>query len=357
MSAILSAVKADSAAASVQTGLAEGADAFYRMPVLMSVVAGSLLQIVGVYWDIAWHIEVGRDKLFSAPHIAILAGIGFVGVSAILALSYGERNPAIKRSATLVLLGVAIQVVALAVVDDWWHRVYGIDATLWSPPHLLTLFAASVALFGFLLGAVYGSASVPRSKSIAVLGIGLANLLILTNVALAEYDFSFPQFRLAYQPVVLGATTIFCLVLAKRIVRRSATATIVAGAFMLLRLAMWPVLGALGRSSRPYFPAAIVAGIVIDLATMRGGSPSDGKKSETVHVAVTSLVATVAFLLAETLFASALEDAFGLPPSPYGMHSFVTGGIPAIVAGTVAGLAGFRLASLVQSVSKETAIW
>jgi hypothetical protein len=38
------------------------------------------------------------------------------------------------------------------VVDELWHRAFGIDATLWSPPHLLIMAATMVVDYSLLLG-------------------------------------------------------------------------------------------------------------------------------------------------------------------------------------------------------------
>lgn len=330
-----------------------GAGAYYRWPVLATVAAGSLLQGIGVYWDIAFHIEVGRDKLFSAPHNAILAGMTLVGASALLAAGYGRGNPAIRKAAGLTLSGVVIQIVALAVVDDWWHRVYGLDVTLWSPPHLLTLFAAFVALFGFLLGASYEAERVSRLEAALGMGLGTTNMLILMNVTLAEYNYSFPQYRLAYQPVVLAGTTLFCLMLTRRVLAYRLAATTVAVTFMLLRLGMWPVLGVLDRTLRPYFPAAVVAGLVIDLLADRTAPNANAEPAGIRMVVLVSALATLALLAAEPGFETTLGRASGLPETTFVLDALTLGALPAIGAGVAAGVAGWWTGSLLRSVRFE----
>ena len=51
------------------------------IPLQIYVVAiCSALVIIGVLWDIAWHMSIGRDGLFSAPHNAIYLGAALAGI-------------------------------------------------------------------------------------------------------------------------------------------------------------------------------------------------------------------------------------------------------------------------------------
>ena len=50
----------------------------------------------------------------------------------------------------LAAWGVVLVVLA-APIDDLWHRLFGLDVTLWSAPHLLGLFGSAVNTFGMLV--------------------------------------------------------------------------------------------------------------------------------------------------------------------------------------------------------------
>ena len=46
-----------------------------QIPIYLYVtVLSSLSIMVGLIWDISWHMSIGRDGLFSAPHLAIYLG-------------------------------------------------------------------------------------------------------------------------------------------------------------------------------------------------------------------------------------------------------------------------------------------
>src|SRR6187402_1842201 len=55
---------------SVETHLSKSLVPFY----LYAVVLASLSIIIGLIWDISWHMSIGRDGLFSPPHLAIYLG-------------------------------------------------------------------------------------------------------------------------------------------------------------------------------------------------------------------------------------------------------------------------------------------
>ncbi len=54
------------------------------------------------------------------------------------------------RGFRLAAWGLVLVVLA-APIDDLWHRLFGLDVTLWSPPHLLALFGSAVSTLGCLM--------------------------------------------------------------------------------------------------------------------------------------------------------------------------------------------------------------
>ena len=77
------------------------------------------------------------------------------------------------RGIHLAAWGVALLLLA-APIDDLWHRLFGLDVTLWSPPHLLGLLGSAVNTIGTLLIAIEAYAPASRARLAAlVLGGGL----------------------------------------------------------------------------------------------------------------------------------------------------------------------------------------
>ena len=60
--------------------------------------------------------------------------------------------------------------VLAAPIDDLWHRLFGIDVTLWSPPHLLGILGGVVNSWGCLLIAreIYPEGAAPIVRGEAV---------------------------------------------------------------------------------------------------------------------------------------------------------------------------------------------
>jgi hypothetical protein len=138
-----------------------------RRAALWGLLASKLLGGWGVQWDIQWHVLIGRDSFWIAPHLMTYAGVGLsVFVSwAMIAWEtiLARRGQTAADGVTIQLLGltgtrgfhlaawgIALTVLA-APIDDLWHRLFGLDVTIWSPPHLLGIFGAAVNTVGCLL--------------------------------------------------------------------------------------------------------------------------------------------------------------------------------------------------------------
>src|SRR6266850_1298597 len=63
----------------------------------------------------------------------------------------GAETECVRVGNILASIGL---VVTAAPCDDLWHRLFGLDVTLWSPPHLLALFGSAISTLGCLLIAV-----------------------------------------------------------------------------------------------------------------------------------------------------------------------------------------------------------
>src|ERR1700675_3472152 len=172
---------------------------------LWGLVAAKVVAGWGVQWDIQWHVRIGRDSFWIAPHV-----MTYAGVAVTVLLSFGvlgwetwRRRGAGAAEGEMTVMGVtstpgfhlaawgiALTVLA-APIDDLWHRLFGIDVTLWSPPHLLGLFGSAINTAACLLIAceVYPRGGRVRDAAIVVNGAAL-----LGTLAFAVQ----PAFRLAY---------------------------------------------------------------------------------------------------------------------------------------------------------------
>lgn len=150
--------------------LAKPADAIahekLRLRLLFAIAILKLLNFIGGAWDIQWHVEIGRDSLFIPPHLLVFAAFigGVVVVLALVAYEsaqarLGQPPAHTARLGVLyaprpffgVLIGYLLALLS-ALLDELWHRLFGIDATLWSPPHLLIMASTMFVDFSLMLG-------------------------------------------------------------------------------------------------------------------------------------------------------------------------------------------------------------
>ncbi len=100
----------------------------------------------GASWDVAWHYRFLRDDLIP-PHV-----INLLGNALALALLYGQIRTGIAfewGGMILLVAGFATFVLALPL-DLLNHRLFGLDVTIWSVPHLMFFAGSTLALGGIV---------------------------------------------------------------------------------------------------------------------------------------------------------------------------------------------------------------
>lgn len=110
---------------------------------------------LGLAWDRNWHVFIGRDRFWIPPHVMMYTGLGGAGVVALLVvlletIRYRQKRPGVSAESTIALCGIfhaplgftlvgfgALIDLVAAPFDNYWHILYGIDVTLWSPFHVM----------------------------------------------------------------------------------------------------------------------------------------------------------------------------------------------------------------------------
>ena len=130
--------------------------------VFWALLAAKFIAGWGVQWDIQWHVRIGRDTFWIAPHVMTYAGVTLAVLLSFGMLAWDTRRGrapvaplrlaglAGTRGFHLAAWGIALTVLA-APIDDLWHRLFGLDVTLWSPPHLLGIAGGVVNSWGCLV--------------------------------------------------------------------------------------------------------------------------------------------------------------------------------------------------------------
>jgi hypothetical protein len=251
---------------------------------LPTAIAGGALLVAafGFYWDVATHIDNGRDPgPFANPsHFLIIGGLAGIALAGVVAILLGrDEHPTaweirdgwyVPIGGLLLLLCGGIAVLGFPF-DDVWHRLFGQDVTLWSPTHIQMVGGASLSTLALWVLNVEGHRAAPESKrrSLYMLEIPIAGAFLIGLSALhAEFDYSVPQFRLLFHPILLMGTAGMALVAARtRLGRGGALGAVVF--FLVARgiisLIVGPVLG----HTLLHFPLYIVEALVVEAVALR----------------------------------------------------------------------------------------
>lgn len=195
---------------------------------LAIMVPALLLGLLGMMWDVAWHVEKGRDNgLISQPsHVMSLLGLYGAFAGAALSLVIPTKSPgrgAVRLAPTIIApVGGVVATVGFGAsllafpFDDAWHRVFGLDVALWSPVHFVLLTSAVVGVLGIMLlvfdaeGAAQPDKLPPAEAAgwAWVLRLFLCGALVaVPAILLDEWNVGIPQADLLYDPLVLALST------------------------------------------------------------------------------------------------------------------------------------------------------
>jgi hypothetical protein len=294
-------------------------------------VFAAVCVMVGVYWDLSWHMSIGRDTVWTPAHLLIQAG-GLIagGSAAYIALHTTFRGTQAERDASVSFwgfrapLGAWISIwgcgamLTSAPFDNWWHNAYGLDVKIVSPPHVVL----AVGIFSIAVGALLltlaeqNRASESDRRRLAWM-LALIGGLVLMNLAvfLTEYS-ERPWLHSAVFYEITGAVFPLALTTLARAIKLRWAATASAAFFTGIMLAlMWiiqlfPATPKLGPIYQPVthmlalsFPLLIIVpAIGIDIVLQH----LDSRVSTPVLAVATGVVFVALFVAAEWPFASFL---------------------------------------------------
>ncbi|MEV4067907.1 hypothetical protein [Nonomuraea dietziae] len=252
------------------------------------------LKVLGSSWDVSWHFKWLRDDL-APPHLLNSAGTAIVLA---LTIIHGYTGYGVDRTALrLIQWGTGVFLVAVPL-DLINHRVNGLDITSWSPSHIMLYLGTFFMIAGVIRGWYQGSGG--------KLVLGALFVYFLENIlfpaqhqeygvfAIAAWDrgapeaepilmqfaadqmgravdrdmmvaFSLPVPDFLY-PVYFTVAGLIVLAVARMMVGRFGTATLVATVLVAYRAAIWPLLSVTGfpESAVPFF--LVIAAVAVDVA-------------------------------------------------------------------------------------------
>ncbi|WP_336028987.1 hypothetical protein [Geodermatophilus sp. FMUSA9-8] len=269
-------------------GRATHVPGWVALPTVLTT-ASLLVALLGMLWDIALHIGVGRDEgpLANPAHHLILFGLFGVFAGGVLACSMplgGRPGPAAVRfvrgwdvpvggvlltaSGSYALLGFPL--------DDVWHRLFGQDVTLWGPTHLMLIGGAGLSIVGLLVLEMEGRGSPSTDDGDRRAGdrarfvrqaSAMGGLLLGLSVFQGEFDFDVPQFRLVLEPFMVAAAAGAALVAARLWMGRGG-ALAAAVFFLAVRGTIAVLVGPVFGEITPTFPLYLGSALLVELLAL-----------------------------------------------------------------------------------------
>src|SRR5688500_8839867 len=249
---------------------------------------GLLIAVFGMYWDIATHIDAGRDEgpFANASHYFILAGLAMIFLAGALACAMPDRKPSdaairLPRGLQAPLGGVLILICAAVALsafplDDLWHRIFGQDVTLWGPTHLLLFGGAALTVVGGFVLLIEGRRAVPLEqvadrraaflRRLQVVGFAGAFLIALSTFQ-GEFDYAVPQFRLVFHPILLMLAAAGALT-AVRVHLGRGGALLAVAFFIVVRGLLSLIVGPIFGHTTLHFPPYVVEALMIEAAAL-----------------------------------------------------------------------------------------
>jgi hypothetical protein len=295
-----------------------------------AVVAAACVMI-GVYWDISWHMSIGRDSFWTPAHLLIqtgglIAGIssGYVAIKTTFFGTKAERDASVSFWGFRAPLGAWICIwgcgamLTSAPFDNWWHNAYGLDVKIISPPHAVL----AIGIYSIVVGALLltlaqqnRAAESERSKLAWVLAVTGGFFIMNFSLFLTEYS----ERHMMHSPIfyeIVAFVFPFALTTMARAIKLRWPATAAAGFFMATSLLlMWiiqlfpatPKLGPIYQHITHMvtlnFPLlVIVPAFFIDVVMQR----LDGKVSGIILGLLVGTVFIATFIAAQWPFASFL---------------------------------------------------
>jgi len=254
--------------------------------------------LAGTYWDISWHMSIGRDSFWTPAHLLIQLGGILAGTSgAVLVFTTTFRRSSALRDASIGVWGFrgpfgaflgawgACTMVVSAPFDNWWHNAYGLDVKILSPPHaVLTLGILGVAIAGVMLVvATMNRATGAARDRLAwlLLAIG-GEVLALTMIAILEETFrsnlhraaAYVAVSIVAPPVLLAFARVSPHRYAATLVATLYTAFMAIGVWVMPLFSAEPKLGPVYQRITHFVPIEfplllVVPAIAIDLVRAR----------------------------------------------------------------------------------------
>ena len=275
---------------------------------LYAVAVAATSVVVGVIWDISWHMTIGRDTFWTPAHMCTYLAAAIVGItcgSVALKTTFAGTDEDRARAMTLwgfraplgawICVWGSFAMLTSAPFDDWWHNAYGLDVKIISPPHTLLILGMVSIVIGAMVwtlawqNRVDDAAPKRRLERLFVYDAGL--LVSMAGIFIYEYTNRVRMHESLLYRVAAMTFPLFLLAAARGSTMRwpATTASLV---YMGVRIIMgwilplWsaspklgPIYNPLTHMAAMQFPLLLVVpGVAIDLLMQRLGKDGSPRR-------------------------------------------------------------------------------
>ena len=353
-----------------------------RRAAVWALLVAKLVGGWGLGWDIRWHLLIGRDSFWIPPHVltyasvaaAVLVAFGVIATETWLARVARAPLDTVRVAGLvatpgfhLVWLGMALTVVA-APIDELWHRLFGIDVTLWSPPHLLGLAGAQVSTLALLIVAleVWPATSRARLFALVLAGTFLFGTFAIVADPGGRIAFLYGGLGFFTWPVLMALFTAFSLTLTTRLSGWRSAPLIVIALSLVVQISTWIVTDVGFALAKPTSVIEEVLAaddgtspiaVAHEMARRNGATPGRSLTARLVPLVLAAVLALVdarrrwawgSLAMGATLFAIASYTMVRAPAFAHvvpGVGTFVAGLILTLAAALAGGWAAAGLAA------------
>ncbi len=254
-----------------------------------------MLKVIGATMDVSWHFMHLRETL-GIPHI--VNTIGFILATGLTLYQTRKGAFASPWAGGLVWAGLAVFLLAIPA-DEYYHRLFGLDLTAWSPTHAMLYIGTFFMIAGAFVDYLRSPGAKPTGKGLLLsllfcfflmddvlfplgqqengatslymlqLGRPWADAQLLAFVS-DPFKQAYGGFPLSLYPVYLVGGALFVMGIVRHAVPHRWSATMVTAIYLGYRALAWGVLTAINWPA-PFVPYFLIGmAVAVDLTARFG---------------------------------------------------------------------------------------
>ncbi|MGH3518940.1 MAG: hypothetical protein ACRDQ7_16265 [Haloechinothrix sp.] len=248
------------------------------VPMALAFLSG-MSALIGVYWDVPTHMELGRDEgpLDNPSHYPIYFGLIGIFATGVISAALAKGRLPVRTfrigpnwhapMGSIFMMVTGFVGLSGFPLDDLWHRLFGQDVTEWGPTHVLMIGGGICVVLGLMLLLAESRQAGATGTFVRWLSPVLAGAWMMgASAFLMEFDLGVPQFPMLSQVVLVGLISGWTLVYARMQFGPGATAVVLV-VFFLARAIFVPLPLLTDLHASPFLPY-IAEAVVVEVVAL-----------------------------------------------------------------------------------------